>query len=262
MPDVFAPQLAIFVAGRVELALYREFVFPSVPSRTGLLPLGMDDLWSTSQEIAPLAIDIALTKAAVVIYDRGQRSRLPLEYVQALRHNDSIIVVEAPTAALDASAQDTPDPGHPMRRPSEMSGWTENFVDPLLTRIAVVGGNPPTPPQIASHLDALTGQGRYSDLLLTALALLEHQMRQDDVTSAVPTLPSEGVMTRLRSHFGPDYPVVIEGVATRHRLLQDPWPEKERDKELARVSTGLADVVRRRFDTPVPPGENRRRKRE
>ncbi len=67
MPEIFAPQLALFIASRAELALYREFIFPHLPSRTGLLPAGIDDIKTDSPEIAPMAIDIAIQKAAVVV---------------------------------------------------------------------------------------------------------------------------------------------------------------------------------------------------
>ena len=89
--------------------------------------------------------------------------------------------------------------------------------------------------------------GQHTDLLLTALALLEHQMRAGNVTTAVPVNPSGRALDRLTVHFGPDSPTVIQAVDMRHRLLQDAPVDAEM---LSVAATQIADVARRKLNLP------------
>ena len=260
MPEIFAPQLVLFVAGRAELALYREFIFPSVPARTGLLPCGIDDIKASSPEMAPMAIDIALRKAAVVLYDRGRNSRFPLDYVQSLRDMKPVVIMETINRSSSIPAPPNGEPGQGLESPSGMETWVENVLETLVTQIYLHVPQP-TSEQISQRLDWLEHQGQYADLLLTSLALAEHRLRRDDLPSAVPTNPSGGVMARLRDYFGLDYETVIDAVSLRHDLLQHSRVEKEPEvagsdevekpeDPLVSVSVALANVVRRWFGLP------------
>lgn len=137
--EPFSPQLALFMANRPLLAVYREFAFPDVPARTGLLPATIDDVRTTNREILPIAIDIALSKAAVVVYDSGGRSRLPLEYVRVRRGVRPVIVVTAPLDGGDSPEIAPVYTSPQVSRPSNMGGWPLDFVAPLLKQIEIPG---------------------------------------------------------------------------------------------------------------------------
>lgn len=92
--EPIAPQLALFVAGTSTLALYRDFVFPAV-MRTGFLPIGIDEIHARDPEIAPMAINLALSKAGVVIYDTGRSTPYSRDYVASRRGNQPIIYVDS-----------------------------------------------------------------------------------------------------------------------------------------------------------------------
>jgi hypothetical protein len=246
--------LALFVAGRSPLALYREFVFPSVPARTGLLAATLEDVRASSPENTPLALDIALSRSAVVVYDRGGKSRLPLDYVHALREDRPVVVVEAPTRDGDLAAGAAPaGDGGTSVRPSEMIGW-EGFAESLLAHIDRAAIRPGAA-QIDAELTRLSEREQWTDLLLTALALLLRQVRRPDGNGppvqgppADPALsPSDPGVARLRAHFGTDYPQVLDAVSVRHDLLQDLEPHPV---ELRRVADDVARIARQRYGLP------------
>lgn len=265
MLEPFASQLAVFVASRPLLALYREFVFPSVSSRTGLLPAGIDDIKTRVEANMPLATDIALSRAAVVVYDSGGRSRLQLDYVQALRNGEKVIVVAAPAAegkgTTNESQRDRPTTT--LERPSEMGGWPQSFVVPLLNQITALI-TPPKQDQIAEEFKRWFSAHRPTDLILVALALLEREMRKpqfeqqgSDQRSSPnsATSPPDDTMTRLQEHFGTDSAAVIEAMSFRHDLLQNLTHPKT---ELDRVADNVVNVAYRRLGMPPAPGNPRR----
>lgn len=268
MHEPFASQLAIFVASRPLLALYREFVFPSVSSRTGLLPAGIDDIKTRVEANMPLATDIALSRAAVVVYDSGGRSRLQLDYVQALRNGEKVIVVAAPAAETKGST-DEPQRDRPpttLERPSEMGGWPQSFVVPLLNQLAALS-TLPTQGQIAEEFKRLSSADGRTDLILVALALLEREMRKpqfeqqasdEHSSSKSATSPADDTMTRLQEHFGTDSAAVIEAMSFRHDLLQNLTHPKT---ELERVADSVVNVAHRRLGLPSPPSSPRRTNR-
>ena len=90
-----SPQLALFVASSPVLALYRDILFPSISRSTGLLPLGIDEIRSDDRAMTPMAIDLALRKAAVVVYEDSRNTPVPLDYVRSLRNASPIVVVES-----------------------------------------------------------------------------------------------------------------------------------------------------------------------
>ncbi|MEV5054355.1 hypothetical protein [Arthrobacter sp. LAR12-1-1.1] len=263
MHEPFAPQLAMFVASRPLLALYREFVFPSVPSVTGLLPSGIDDIRANVQANTPLAIDVALSRAAVVVYDSGGRSRLQLEYVQALRNGERIIVVAAPAGENDGPVNEPQRQAsqNTLGRPREMSGWPESFVMPLLTQL-MTSAIVPSREEVAATLSRLSAAGQQSDLILTALALLEREMRKpqfgapatgQNLPTLLPVSPTGGAMARLQEYFGNDYRPVVEAVSFRHDLLQNLKPP---EKELKRVADSVANIARQRLALPPLSGRS------
>ncbi|WP_156875677.1 hypothetical protein [Ornithinimicrobium pekingense] len=207
-----------------------------------------------------MANDITLRKAAVVVYDRSFGSRLPLDYVLTIRGVGPVVIVEAPPAR----AQLDRPLGNGMQsviRPADMSLWPEGFVEPLISRISALSLRPSSH-EVGEHLRCLTEQDKYADLLLTCLALLEHDLRREDLPTAVPSSPTGGVMARLRDHFGADYQVVIDAVGLRHELLQHRLAEGHTpdapqeavqsvpQNHLNHTSSALADVVRRRYGIP------------
>lgn len=258
MHDPFFPQLALFVASRPLLTLYREFIFPSVPSKTGLLPLGIDDVRAANAENTSIALDIALTRAAVVVYDPGRRPRLPLDYVRARRGSRPMIEVAAPP-----DRHTPPDVGSErlpvqpvLGRPAEMSGWPESFIEPLLGAITRASPTPSvvTVGQELERRESAAEQEQsdeaksqsYAELLLTALALLERRIRIEASGTAVPVDPSGGVMQRLRQYFGPShYDVVMQGVSLRHAMLEGVMPPLP---ALQAVATALARIARVRYN--------------
>jgi hypothetical protein len=245
VPDIFFPQLALFLASRPLLALYREFVFPSVPSRTGLLPLALDDIRTVNPENMPIAVDIALWRAAVVVYDSGQRGRIPLDFVRRRRENQLVIVVEAPSEQTIPNRPDLISAGEaPVARPVEMSGWPTTFVEPLLSRLAT-RSRQPSSEEIAKRLSMLRQSRAWGDLVLTGLALLERKMRVEELATAVPLNVSGGTMERLQSYFGDDFGEVIDAVGLRHDLLQDQKPDIA---NLERIGNKIADLATRFYE--------------
>jgi hypothetical protein len=258
VPDQpFFPQLALFVAARPLLSLYREFIFPSVPRRTGLLPVTLDDIRTTRPENNRMAVEIALARAAVVVFDSTRGAGLSLDYIRVQRQLRPVVVVDAPVttppagdpdSALDADhASDTDSNGEPrVRRPKEMTGWPEGFVRPLLDRIDAASPTPP-PGEITAELGRLESGEHDEELVLTGLALLERRMRTEDLPTALTTDPTATVMTRLGSYFGNDYTIVISGVALRHDLLEGAVTDPVILRSAARA---LSDVVRQRYSLP------------
>lgn len=163
MHEPFFPQLALFVAGPSVIGLYREFIFPSVPRNTGLLPAALDDIGVTNQDNEPIAIDIALSRAALIVYDEGRRSRVPIEYVRMLHGTSPVVVVTAPTPRLASTRTQRPQSGNEttIDRPAEMGGWPQSFVEPLLGHIRAVA--PPSPSaDIGAELQRLTTEKSWS----------------------------------------------------------------------------------------------------
>lgn len=244
-----APQLALVIASRSLLTLYREYLFPAV-RRTGLLPLGVDDVRAQDPAMTPMAIDMALSKAAVVIYDLGRGNSLPLDYVISRRNGAPEAMVSNPSdpGLAVALGADT------IQRPSEMGTWPETFVHNLLNRI-----NNKKPPMEASDLrddlQGLADSAEHDQILWTCLALLESQLREKGKPSAnegdAPVLPTTvsvvGPMVALREHFAEDFDVVIRGVRLRHDMMQNLIVAPA---DLARTADMLLGVVRGRFQLP------------
>ncbi|WP_307853197.1 SIR2 family protein [Kitasatospora sp. RG8] len=248
-----APQLALFVASRPLLALYREFVFQAVPRRTGLLPLGIDDIRTQDPGMDLMAIDMALSKAAVVVYDSGSGNSLSQSYVASRRPVDPAVVNVLP---------DLPQPHHPaaglgptVSRPMEMGTWGEAFVPALLQRINAARPSV-SPPVLPADLDNPKGATRHQDLLLTCLALLEGELRRsltDDeapgggprgnVPTVIPLNADGGRMKRLRDFFGVDFEAVIHAVRIRHDLVQNLRVD---EKEIELAAIALRAVVQKR----------------
>ncbi|MFC6064367.1 SIR2 family NAD-dependent protein deacylase [Streptomyces ochraceiscleroticus] len=251
-----APQLALFVAARPLLALYRDFIFPTIPRNTGLLALGIDDIRAKDPAMTPMAIDMALSKAAVVVYDAGHGNPLPRDYVASRRPP-----IPALVDVTDLPPHDpTPDPlPGTVVRPAEMSTWPHTFVPHLhqqvtATRPAV------SPPDLSAALEHLRATKQYQALLLTDLALLEDQLRRflaDDQpsTSAAPdrlptSIPtSGGRMEQLSTYFGADFELVIHAVRMRHSLIQDLHVKAE---EIQAAAEALQEVVQHRLGLPLP----------
>ena len=226
-----APQLALFVASRSMLALYRDFVFSAVPG-SGFMPLGVDDVTARDRRVSPMAIDIALTKAAVVVYDTARGNPVPLEYVVARRGELPMVVVsgDRDEQVLLPSGDDL------LARPTDMSVWEEGFVPGLVGRLAAF--RPSRVPAVAE----LEAQGDPRQVLLTALALLEAQLRGQQAPAEAPTVvPVAGSrMTRLRDFFGTDFDDILGGVRMRHDLLQQ---LRVPDAEVATAAATLTRIA-------------------
>lgn len=271
-----APQLGLFVASRPMLSLYRDFVFPAVP-QSGLIALGVDAIRIADRSTEPMAIDTALSKAAVVVYDAGHGNNLPLEYVAARRQGKPMVLV------VDEHEHEqgrlVPRGVTSQIRPAEMSEWPERFVAQLVnamreaqptsslpsklqgipataapvtaTNQAWAVGAPVPEPDLSGELTALRLADKWPELLLTALALLEAELRGSEApqvgATVVPT--SGGRMTRLREYFGPDFDAILAGVRLRHDLLQNLTVDPD---ELATHARNLEEIVRRRRN--LPPG--------
>jgi hypothetical protein len=233
------PQLAFFVAGAPALSLYRQFIFPQVSARTKLLALGLDEIDVKNPENTQMAIDIALSAAAVVIYDSGSRPPLQEDYVRARRPGRPMIRTTSPSNSQ--GSQESNENLNTIDRPEEMSGWSQSFVDLLLNHIASEAPPQPELMEIQTKLSRLRESGSYRELLLTGLALVERKMREEDLQSTVlPTVPTEGVLERLERHFGVAFPSVREAVSLRHNLLHGIKPPAE---DLERVSNAVFDLA-------------------
>lgn len=211
-----APQLALFVASRPVLALYREFVFSSVP-QSGLLPLGWDDVRAQDRAMTQMAIDIALSKAAVVVYDTGRGNPLPLNYVVSQRTGTPVLVVSGPAdSGLGAVLAPDTTP-----RPAEMTDWPSQFVLPLQDRIKQA--KPGRPADLTSKLQELLDIGEHTQVLLACLALLEEELRTDEANKNLPTVipTGGGRMDQLRTFFDADFNSVMVGVRLRHDITQN-----------------------------------------
>jgi hypothetical protein len=227
-----APQLALFVASRSMLALYRDFVFSSVPG-SGFIPLGVDDVAARDRRVTPMAIDMALTKAAVVVYDTARGNPVPLDYAVARRGGLPMVVV---SGDRDEERVLLPAGKGLLDRPTDMSVWEDGFVPALVGQLAAF--RPPVVPALAD----VEAQGDPRQVLLTALALLEAQLRGPQAPEEAPTVvPVAGSrMARLRDVFGADFDDVLSGVRIRHDLLQQfRVPDAEVRSAAARL-TGIA----------------------
>lgn len=271
-----APQLGLFVASRPLLSLYRDFVFPAVP-QSGLIALGVDAIQIADRSTEPMAIDTALSKAAVVVYDTGHGSALPLEYVAARRQGKPIVVVAGEHE--QERGRLLPRGVTPQIRPAEMSAWPDLFVAQLvnamreaqptsslpsgLQGIPAIPAPAPAPnpagppdipvpePDLSGQLSTLRSEGDWHELLLTTLALLEAELRGSEApqvgATVVPT--SGGRMSRLREFFGSEFDAILAGVRLRHDLLQNRRVDAD---ELATHARNLEEIVRRRRN--LPPG--------
>lgn len=250
MPEQpFAPQLALFVASRSTLALYREFVFPMVPTGTGMLPTTLDDLRVSKPENISMAIDIALSRAAVVVYD-AEGSRIPLEYIYDLRRMSATIVVRTPisTAAegatdqLSRSAPGSDPQSDAPERPENISEW-DTFAGNVLRQIMSRSKElAPTLDQVGEELERLRSNDDYAGLILTTLALIEHKLRMADAPTSVSTQMSPSASARLTEQFQiPDHVgIVQEAVQWRHRILRH--PQGQGLEQAGETQPGLAGV--------------------
>lgn len=265
-----APQLGLFVASRPMLSLYRDFVFPTVP-QSGLIAIGEDIIRVPERSMAPMAIDIALSKAAVVVYDTGRGDAMPLEYVAARRQGKPIVVV---TGEQEQQRNWLLPPGViPLSRPTEISAWPQVFVQNLVDAMrnaqpasslptaiqpsagtstpAPSGGqqSPPDPaaigPDLSDQLKELRITGDWQELLLTTLALLEAELRgSEEPTVGMTTVPTSGSrMGQLQGFFGTDFEDILAGVRLRHDLLQNLAAKPGETENRAR---NLEEIVRRR----------------
>jgi|tagenome__1003787_1003787.scaffolds.fasta_scaffold20971500_4 hypothetical protein len=231
-----APQLALFAANRSVMALFRDFVFPAVP-QSGFIPIGVDDVAARDPRIRPMAIDMALSKAAVVVYDTAPGNPLPLDYVVARRGSRPMLVVfgerEEERVLLP--------PGQPtVGRPMSMSLWEDAFVPGLVQQL-VDQRSSATPPSLRD----LEGRGEPRELLFTALALLESELRGPGAPTNAPTAMSVTLtrMGRIREVFGVDFDSILTGVKIRHDLLQQLHVPPAEVAEAART---LANIARSR----------------
>lgn len=250
MTEPFFPQLVLFVARPPLLALYREFLFPSVPGRTGLLPLTLDEIHVANRENTPMAIDIALTRAAIVVYDSGPGGRPPLDFVRTRRGQRPLIVITAPESSVGAPpaqslgvADDST-----VARPPGMERWPESFIEPLLSRLARLSAEP-SADTIAARLRTLVDRKEWATALLDALALLERRLRMDDVTAALPPTVPGGVMKRLETQFGPTaLHQLLQAVSLRHQILQGISPQGT----MQGVTQGVIKLVWEKYQLPSP----------
>ncbi|MFG2820967.1 SIR2 family protein [Kitasatospora sp. NPDC048365] len=244
--DALAPQLALFIASRSLLALYRDFIFPVV-QQTGLLALGIDDVQARDKSMTPMAIDMALSKAAVVVYDMGPGNLLPLDYVITRRSSESLVMVSGPDDPGLAAVRcfdATP-------RPLDMTDWPIRFARPLLRRIQEVQ-RPIGDADLSAGLEELRqraeSDGEESEkLLLTCLALLESEVRIEEAggtsRGTAGGATSGDPMNQLRELFGDDFDPVMKAIRLRHDMMQD---LRVRPEELMDSAVELLDVVRRR----------------
>ncbi|WP_159393761.1 SIR2 family NAD-dependent protein deacylase [Streptomyces sp. NRRL F-5755] len=250
-----APQLALFVASRPLLALYRDFVFPSVPRSSGLLPLGIDDIRTRDSAMTPMAIDMALSKAAVVVYDTGRGNPLPHSFVTSRR-----ALVSALVDVADPSFHGPPadSAGNIVVRPVEMGEWPANFIHRLQERIAAARPSVPSP-DLREVLERLRSAQEHESLLLTYLALLENRLRQcmadeqPPVDPPTPNLPtviplSGGRMEQLSAFFGADFGTVLHAVRVRHDLMQNLHVEPT---EIQSAADALRPVVQCQLGLPL-----------
>jgi hypothetical protein len=246
-----APQLALFVADDSTLALYREFLFPSIPS-TGFLPAGNDEIRTPDRATKPMAIDVALSKAAVVIYDENRRNPIALDYVISRRDGAPTVVLKGAkdlnrVEGPDYRVLESPEFGYRVLEHSESmnpGSWQESLLEPLMTELRLLKDAARPDSLFTERLSALRSQiiapkGEDEDdqsvqiriytaakqVLLACLALLESHLRtemdpiQDSGPSAGSAAP-QGRISRMRKHFGKDFNVVIKAIQLRHALLQ------------------------------------------
>ncbi|MEV5483520.1 MULTISPECIES: SIR2 family NAD-dependent protein deacylase [Streptomyces] len=239
-----APQLALFVASRPLLSLYRDYVFP-VARQAGLLTLGIDDVRAQDTAMKPMAIDMAIQRAAVVVYDEG-RGSLPLDYIESRRgRKNSVLKVSAPNkpGIAEISEPDT----ERTERPREMEIWEESFIRPLQERIAEIArASMPGPVELDEQLNVLARSDQNDRLLLTCLALLEREMRDKQPEELPSVVSMGGPIAHLRRHFGDkEYTLVMQAVRLRHDLMQNLLVEPA---ELKTAAAALYDVVKKRLD--------------
>lgn len=165
----------------------------------------------------------------------------------------------------------------PQIRPAKMSAWPDLFVPQLITAMreaqpasslptelqTLRGTATPAPgptqtvlpvaaqpqPDLSDQLSKLRSASDWQELLLTALALLEAELRGSEAlqvgATVVPT--SGGRMSRLRDYFGPDLDPILAGVRLRHDLLQNLEVDSN---QLATHTRNLEEIVRRRRNLP------------
>lgn len=113
-----------------------------------------------------MAIDMALSKAAVVVYDTGRDNRLPLDFVHSRRSGAPVLVVSE-QASADPALVPLPDT---LLRPNEMREWPA-FTEAVKLQV-MYAKERVQPSDLGSELSRLALEDN-AQLLLTSLALLE-----------------------------------------------------------------------------------------
>jgi hypothetical protein len=277
-----APQLALFVAEDSTLALFREFVFPSVLD-TGFLPGGIDAIRTQVRATKPMAIDVALSKAAVVVYDISRRNPTPLDYVRSRRNGGRVIIINSSDESFSTSRFSRDELGESYTVLSRSASvdpdsWEKDLLNPLLKELRSIKKAAFPDATVGRELsllrkqtellrgeDAQNAQDRISaaskQLLLACLALLESQLRtrsgfgtdsnakadsgsKSDTTVKSGATPSEGKMSRMRDHFEKDFNVVVRAIQLRHAILQ---PLDVATSEIAKSAQDIYAVVQKRL---------------
>jgi hypothetical protein len=183
-----------------------------------------------------MAIDMALSRAGVVVYDTARGNPVPLDYAVARRGLLPMVVV---SGDRDEERILFPPGRSVLGRPTDMSVWEDSFVPGLVGQLTT--SHPPPMPS----LSLLEKQGDPRQVLLTALALLEAQLRGHDSPEQAPTIvPVAGSrMARLRDFFGSDFDEILSGVRIRHDLLQQ---FRVPDAEVEAAAAALTRIARSR----------------
>jgi hypothetical protein len=265
-----APQLALFIASDPVLSLYRENVFPAILD-TGFMPIGIDEIWTYDRSTKPMAIDIALSKAAVAIYDASRHTSIPREYVVSRRNGRPVIVIhdaEETSRGMNLGEE-------ALMRPAsqDMDFWQEELVTPLADRLVTLNREFMDKVRVAPNLEDLRRKAQpisvkencekelsieekemsrphYIELLLACLALLDSELRSSrtEPGTAAPlpegTSVSRGQMSRLREHYGQDSEVISQAMRLRHDLMQNLEMPYE---VIVAAAESLYSVVRQRL---------------
>jgi hypothetical protein len=277
-----APQLALFVAEDSTLALFREFVFPSVLD-TGFLPGGIDAIRTQVRATKPMAIDVALSKAAVVVYDVSRRNPTPLDYVRSRRDGGRVIIVNSSDESFSSfrfSRDEFGDSYTILSRSASVDpeSWEKDLLKPLLRELTSIKKASAPDTTVSQHLRALRQQSELmggedernahdrisaasKQLLLACLALLESQLRtksgletdssakagsasKSDTAGKSGAVPGEGKMSRMRDFFEKDFDVIVSAIQLRHAILQ---PLEVDASDISKTAQAVYAVVQDRL---------------